>query len=137
MLQVSGGRRCDTQYWSGLVCVASAIRAVADRLQLGLEHACCRLARSACLDYCYLAYRKTLARFFTAASVTTQSRGHSQVVPSHESFHLQGLPVVQLQQAQRTANLASSQQKTPESKSTATAREQNHRETRCAGSTLS
>ena len=74
MLQVSGGRRCDTQYWSGLVCVASAIRAVADRLQLGLEHACCRLARSACLDYCYLAYRKTLARFFTAASVTTGSR---------------------------------------------------------------
>ena len=28
LLQVSGGSRCDTQYWSGLVCVASAIRAV-------------------------------------------------------------------------------------------------------------
>ena len=44
VLQVSSGGRCDRQYWSGLVCVASVIRAVADSLQLGLR-ACVRQPR--------------------------------------------------------------------------------------------
>ena len=38
---------CDTQYWSGLVCVASVIRAVADSLQLGLRARVLQLARRA------------------------------------------------------------------------------------------
>jgi hypothetical protein len=39
--------RCDTQDWSGLVCVASVIPAVADSLQLGLRARVLQLARSA------------------------------------------------------------------------------------------
>ena len=35
LLQASVQVRCDTQDWSGLVCVASVIRAVADSPQLG------------------------------------------------------------------------------------------------------
>ena len=38
---------CDTQYWSGLVGVASAIRAVADSLRLGATTRCCLLRRRA------------------------------------------------------------------------------------------
>ena len=46
VLQVSGGKPATRSHWSGLVCVASAIRAVADSLRLGATTRCCLLALS-------------------------------------------------------------------------------------------
>ena len=65
VLQVSSGGR--TQYWSGLLGVASAIRAVADSLRLGATTRCCLLRPL--FIFCHLAYRKALARFLSKSSL--------------------------------------------------------------------
>ena len=66
-----------------LVSVASAIRAVADSLQLGARARLLPLRR-----VWNLAYRETLA-LFLAALVTTKNQCHSPLEPSQKSFHLQ------------------------------------------------